>query len=73
MEAKSQKRKDVCPKCGSIFIEWNGGCYHCVERDCLHRWTVWTEGPKKFEEIENPHLKASLPLHSFIPYSNHKK
>lgn len=73
MGKELRQSKDVCPKCGSIFIEWNGGYYHCLECACQHKWTVWKGGPTTYKEIENPHLKASLPLHSSIPYSNSQK
>lgn len=64
--------QEKCPKCRSIFIEWDGfhSCFRCLEQDCQHKWTVWPEGPKKYDEIKNEYLKASLPWQSPIPYAN---
>jgi hypothetical protein len=61
---------EKCPKCGSVFIEWNSfcRCWYCLERKCHHKWTVWPEGPKTYNEIKNPYLRLSLPWQSPIPY-----
>jgi len=66
---------EVCPKCGSIFIEWDGfhSCFHCLERKCQYKWTEWSKGPKKYDEIKNKHLRLSIPWQSSIPYADTKR
>lgn len=54
-----------CPECNSIFIQWNGRRFECLERICQHKWLDWPGGPRRYEDIENPHLKASLPVDYF--------
>lgn len=56
---------EKCPKCGSIFIQWNGNRFECLVRICRHKWLNWPRGPKSYEELENPHLRASLPRGCF--------
>jgi len=53
---------EVCPKCGSVFIEWNGlqGCYRCLSRKCGHTWEACSESLITYVEIKNTYLKLSL-------------
>ncbi len=60
--------KEKCPKCSAIFIQWNGGYFHCLSIDCQHKWTKWPNGPQTYDELDNPHLIASLPHRSSIPF-----
>jgi len=59
------KTDEKCPKCKSIFIQWNGKRFECLERACNHIWLDWSGGPRTYDELENPHLKASLPVGYF--------
>lgn len=72
-DSKEEEGKmEVCPKCESIFIQWDAlhDCFSCLERNCQNKWTDWPEGPKKYDEIENKHLRLSIPWQSAIPYAN---
>ena len=61
---------EKCPKCGSIFIEWNGSCYKCSLRKCQNKWTKWNiEISTKQEDIKNFYLRMSIPDGSIVPYS----
>jgi len=54
-----------CPKCSSIFVQWEGRQFECLERACRHKWLNWPMGPNSYKDIENPHLKCSLPVGYF--------
>ncbi len=49
---------EVCPKCGSIFIEWDGGNqrFRCLQKDCLHTWRMELKEP-----VKNVYLRMTLP------------
>lgn len=70
-----EEKMEVCPKCGSMFIEWDSlhDCFRCLERKCQYKWTEWPKGPKKYDGIKNECLKLSIPWQSPIPYANTKK
>ncbi len=48
-----------CPKCQSIFIEWDGynECFICLQKDCMHTWKEMELN----EPIENVYLRITLP------------
>lgn len=62
-----------CPKCCSMFIEWDGfhNCYRCLKRHCQHTWITWPEdkGPRKYEDIKNVYLRLSMPPGGPVPYA----
>jgi len=63
------EQNEMCPKCKTIFIQWDRGYFRCLERNCQHRWRAWKAGPKDYNKLENPHLIASLPGR-YIPYAD---
>lgn len=47
-----------CPKCKSIYIqydEYSDECY-CLNKECGHRW----EADFDFHNIKNPYLRTSI-------------
>ena len=49
---------EKCPKCDSIFIQYNnatGQCY-CLEKICQHKWYQKLD----YDSIENNYLRCSI-------------
>lgn len=49
---------EVCPKCGSIFIEWDrqNKLFKCLQKSCLHTWGEMVLS----KPVENIYLRVTL-------------
>jgi hypothetical protein len=64
---------EACPRCQSIFIEWDGETdqYSCLERKCQNTWGQLDNGPRTYDEVRNSFLKASLSPGQGLPAAKH--
>jgi hypothetical protein len=62
---------EVCPKCGSISIEWDGwrGCFRCLVVKCCHTWKSFGSDLIRHKDIKNTALRVSLPPGHDLPGS----
>ena len=64
---------EVCPKCGNVSIEWNGGEFECLVRKCGYRWKKF-DGPSiPYDEIKNSFLRCSVSPGSSLPGTQDKE
>jgi hypothetical protein len=53
-----EKEMDVCPKCGSIFIEYDKHhlSAYCLVKACFHRWKM---DRKTAQQSSNVYLRST--------------
>lgn len=55
----SEKEMERCPKCHSIYIQYDGirDEFYCLINSCLNRWD---DGSRDIDSIQNVYLKSSM-------------
>jgi hypothetical protein len=63
---------EVCPQCGSVYIEWDGVqyTYKCLNGSCGATWASFDGPPVPYSDIKNTCLRLSLSPGQPLPASH---